>query len=165
MQHIIHWFDRNLLWLASKVQVLFFCNDYLGSAEQTGQNVLKKEIHSVYNYLYIHSIWILYINCIHNVYDVQFFCIRTDVCNVYKMYPKMYTKCIRHFNKLFGIHFPYKMYTKYIQNVCVKMYLIFEQTFVYKMYKTCFCIKHIPHFDKLLYIFCIQNLVGIVLVS
>ena len=87
---------------------------------------------------------------------------------MYAMYTKCIPKCIQNVSDIstnFCIHFPYKMYTKYIQNVCVKMYLIFEQTFVYKMYKTCFYIKHIPHFDKRLYIFCIQNLVGIVLVS
>ena len=129
MQHIIHWFDRYLLWLVSKPQVLFVFNDYLGSAEQTGQTMLKKEIHSAYNYLYIHSIWVLYTNCIHNVYDVQFLYIRTDVY-------KMYTKCIPHFNKL--------LCTFSIQNV-------------YKIYTKCLYTKCPPYFNKLLCTKCIKN--------
>ena len=65
--------------------------------------------------------------------------------------------------------FVYIFHTKCIQNI-YKMFVykvspIFQQAFVYKMYKKCFYIKHIPHFDKILYKFCIQNLAGIVLVS
>ena len=39
-----------------------------------------------------------------------------------------------------------------------KMYTTFGKTLVYKMYTKC-----IPHFNKLLYTFCVQNLVSIVL--
>ena len=42
------------------------------------------------------------------------------------------------------------------------MHPTFRQTFVYKMYKKMYT-KYIPHFDKFLETFCIQNLAGIVL--
>ena len=45
------------------------------------------------------------------------------------------------------------------------MYPTFRQTFIYKMYRKYLYIKCIPHFDKLLYTFCIQKLDGTVLVS
>ena len=75
-------------------------------------------IHFAYNYLFIHSVLILYTNssCIHNFYDVHFLQIRM---------------------------FVYKMYN-IIQNVSIK--------------------KCILHFDKILYIFCIQFLAAIVLI-
>ena len=37
------------------------------------------------------------------------------------------------------------------------MYPTFQQTFVYKMYTKCLYTKCIPHFDKHLYIFCMQK--------
>ena len=57
----------------------------------------------------MHSVWILYINCIH-VYDVHYLQIRIDL---YKIYTKcLHTKCIPHFNKL--------LHTKCILNVCIQ---------------------------------------------
>ena len=65
--------------------------------------------------------------------------------------------------------FVYILHTKCIQNIykifVYKMYPTFQQTFIYKMYRKCWYIKCIPHFDKLLYTFCIQKLDGTVLVS
>ena len=78
-------------------------------------------------------VYILYEFCIqivyiHNVYDVHFLQIRTDV---YKMYTNcLYIKCIPYFDKF--------LYTLCIQNVykmfVYKIYLTFRQTSVYKMF-------------------------------
>ena len=60
-------------------------------------------------------------------------------------------RIVSHISTKLCIHFVYKMFL-------YKMYTTFGQTLVYKMYTKC-----IPHFNKLLYTFCVQNLVSIVL--
>ena len=114
---LIHWFDTYLQVLSQQVSS-FNCVqllDWLGSAQQTGQNMLKCGIHFAYNDLYIHSVWILYTNCIHNflwciLFVDQNWCIQ----NVYKMFPT------------FQQTFVYILYTKFSCNSSFN--------FVYKMY-------------------------------
>ena len=84
--------------------------------------------------------------------------------------------CIQLFVYTFFMNFVYKLYTCLscllfvdqnwcMQNVCIQtvshILTIFCINFVYKMCTKCLHAKCIPHFNKLLYIFCIQNLAGI----
>ena len=71
----------------------------------------------------------------------------------------------------FCIHFVYKLYTKCIQNISIQnvshiLTNVFIQNvykiFVYKMYAKYLYTKCLPHFENILYAFCIQNLVGVV---
>ena len=98
---------------------------------------------SPYNYLYIHSVWILYTNCI---YDVHFLYIRIDV---YKMYTKwLYTKCVPIFHKL--------LYTKCIYTKCLYTKHILQ----FDKYLYTFCIQNLAGIPPLiLYTKCIQKFV------
>ena len=93
--------------------------------------MLKQGIHCAYNYLYIHSVWILYTNCLHNGYGCTLF-VHQNSCvqNVYKMFVyKIYPT--------FPQSFVYILHTKCIQNVAFKMYSTFRQTFVYILHTKC----------------------------
>ena len=102
----------------------------LGSAQQTGQTMLKCGIHFVYKYLYIHSVYTI---CIHDFYNIHFLQIRIDV---YKIYTKcLHTKCIQHFDRL--------LYTIGIQNLAAIVLLI--------LYTKC-----IQKFSEMEYTFCVH---------
>ena len=129
--------------------------------------MLKQGIHCAYNYLYIHSVWILYTNCLHNVYGCTLF-VHQNSCvqNVYKMFVyKIYPT--------FPQSFVYILHTKCIQNVAFKMYSTFRQTFVYILdtkfsWHSSFDCRNVVYIlyttalyisaEYILYNFCIENL-------
>ena len=110
-------------------------------------------IHSEYNYSYIHCAWILYTNCIHNVYEVHFLWIKTDVYRifVYKMYPTVLQTT-----------FVYILYTKsswhssfiLVYKICkkvVEMWHILCTFYIHFLYISCI------HLVQFLYTKCIHS--------
>ena len=62
---VIHWFDRYLI--VSSLNCLQWLT---GKCITDGSKYV--EIRDPFCYLYIHFVWILYTNCIHDVYEVPF---------------------------------------------------------------------------------------------
>ena len=123
---------------------------YLGRAQQSGQNMLKRG-HFAYHYLhtfctnFVYTLYTQYLWC--TLFVDQNWCIQ----NV----SKMYTKCIPHFDKL--------LYTLCIQNLTAIVRIILYTKCILKfveMWNT-FCI-YIPcisciHLAQFLYIKCIHD--------
>ena len=112
-------------------------------------------IHFAYNYLFIHSVLILYTNssCIHNFYDVHFLQIRMFVYKMYNIIQNVSIKNVSCIWTKFCIFFVYNfqlpqfliLHTKYIQ----KFVELWMNTFcIHFIYISCI---------QILFNFCIQN--------
>ena len=129
--------------------------------------MLKQGIHCAYNYFYIHSVWILYTNCLHNGYGCTLF-VHQNSCvqNLYQMF-------VYEIYPTFPQTFVYILHTKCIQNVAFKMHSIFRQTFVYILdtkfsWHSSFDCRNVAYIlyttalyisaEYILYNFCIENL-------